>query len=38
MVVDLVEHELGGRLTVENAGEGAVFSLEIPKQSMEVTE
>ena len=38
LVLDLVEHELGGRLTVENAGEGAVFSLEIPKQSMEVTE
>lgn len=37
LVLDLVEHELGGRLMVENAGEGAVFSLEIPKQAMEVT-
>ena len=38
LVKDLVEHELGGQLTVENKGQGACFTLEVPQKRMEVKE
>lgn len=38
LVLDLVEQELGGQLSVENTGQGAVFTLQIPKENMEVSQ